>query len=285
EDGIRDWSVTGVQTCALPIAVSQHGNGKGHVPRRALPGGGDQMLSLVGNECFARALLRDRKRLVVLLQAFPKLRLLQYPDEHEHCVVDGLGADRLAPPRLVTPDVQRRDGLQASFAAQGFFEVANRRPLRRQGRGLFGALAALGPFLERLRQRPACLVGRQEPIGKRSQESGALRLGLGNLTFPSGLFLPPTVWRSVAEMPYRTYQVQPVSIARHRLCRVAGVLGNEGFEGRIAVTDDVAEVEMLGSGALLPPPPQRRQRNVEAFGRLLFCEIHGPLVHGSLQTA
>src|ERR1019366_8445762 len=102
--------------------------------------------------------------------------------------------------------------------------------------------------------------------------------------FPSGLLFPPTVRRPVAEMPYRTYQVQPVSIARHRLCRVAGVLRNEGFECRIAVTDDVAEVETHRAGALLPPPPQRRQRNVEAFGRLLFCEIHGPLVHGSLQT-
>src|ERR1019366_5072315 len=199
-------------------------------------------------------------------------------------VVDGLGADRLAPPRLITTDIQRRDGLQASFAAQDCFEVANRRSFRRQGCGLFGALAALGPFLERLPERPACLVGRQESIGKRSQESGAFPLGLGNLVFPSGLLFPPTVRRSVAEMPDRTYQVQSVSIARHRLCRVAGVLGNEGFEGRIAVPDDVAEVEMLGAGALLPPPPQRRQRNVEAFRRLLFCEIHGPLVHGQLQT-
>src|SRR5437016_6845874 len=24
EDGIRDWSVTGVQTCALPISIEQH---------------------------------------------------------------------------------------------------------------------------------------------------------------------------------------------------------------------------------------------------------------------
>src|ERR1017187_1381340 len=152
-----------------------------------------------------------------------------------------------------------------------------------QGRGLFGALAALEPFIERLRERPACLVGRQEPFGQRSQESGALRLGLGNLVFPGGLFPPPTVRRSVAEMPYRTYQVQPVSIARHRLCRVAGVLGDEGFECRIAIPDDVAEVEMLGAGALLPPPPQRRQRNVEAFRRLLFCEINRLLlVHGHI---
>jgi predicted O-methyltransferase YrrM len=55
-------------------------------------------------------------------------------------------------------------------------------------------------------------------------------------------------------------------------------------QGRIAVTDDVAEVEAYRAGSLLPPPPQRRQRNVEAFRRLLFCEIQGPLVHGSLQT-
>ena len=24
EDGIRDWSVTGVQTCALPISITEH---------------------------------------------------------------------------------------------------------------------------------------------------------------------------------------------------------------------------------------------------------------------
>src|ERR1035437_3208337 len=170
------------------------------------------------------------------------------------------------------------------FGAQGCLEVANRRSLRGQGRGLFGAPISIEPFIERLLERPACLVGRQEPFGKRSQEFGAFRLGLGNLAFPSGLFRPPTVGRSVTEMPYRTYQVQSVSIARHRLCRVRGVLGNEGFEGCIAIPDDVAEVEMLSAGALLPPPPQRRQRNVEAFGRLLFGKIHGPLVHGSLQT-
>src|ERR1017187_8001140 len=81
----------------------------------------------------------------------------------------------------------------------------------RSGGRVVGCLvlfAALGLFLERLRQRPACLVGRQEPIGKRSQESGAFRLGLGNLAFPGGLLFPPTVGRSVAEMPDRTYQVQ-----------------------------------------------------------------------------
>src|ERR1035437_5167166 len=128
------------------------------------------------------------------------------------------------------------------------------------------------------------LVGRQEPFCQRSQEFSALRLGLGNLVFPSGLFPRLTVRRSVAEMPYRTYQVQSVSIARHRLCRVRGVLRDERFEGGVAVPDDVAEVEMRRAGALLPPPPQRRQRNVEAFGRLLFGKIHGPLVHGSLQT-
>src|SRR5258706_14661162 len=34
EDGIRDWSVTGVQTCALPISC---GRGRGTIERAHLP--------------------------------------------------------------------------------------------------------------------------------------------------------------------------------------------------------------------------------------------------------
>src|SRR5438046_10581969 len=33
EDGIRDWSVTGVQTCALPICRHLHPRGAAHTPR------------------------------------------------------------------------------------------------------------------------------------------------------------------------------------------------------------------------------------------------------------
>src|SRR5262249_51254163 len=41
EDGIRDWSVTGVQTCALPICRAGHGCG----PRRARLAGDEQVLA------------------------------------------------------------------------------------------------------------------------------------------------------------------------------------------------------------------------------------------------
>src|SRR5215213_8183728 len=39
EDGIRDWSVTGVQTCALPICPrdGRQVRGRGRPPRAALP--------------------------------------------------------------------------------------------------------------------------------------------------------------------------------------------------------------------------------------------------------
>src|SRR5262249_57230210 len=72
EDGIRDWSVTGVQTCALPISRHRHRAGG---PRRRLlwrerhgeaprvqPGGAEPAIALrrrseerrVGKECRAR---------------------------------------------------------------------------------------------------------------------------------------------------------------------------------------------------------------------------------------
>src|SRR5438046_6498351 len=37
EDGIRDWSVTGVQTCALPISSVAGCGGSARVPRRGGP--------------------------------------------------------------------------------------------------------------------------------------------------------------------------------------------------------------------------------------------------------
>src|SRR5262244_2455688 len=37
EDGIRDWSVTGVQTCALPI-YSFHDSVKAKIPAERMPG-------------------------------------------------------------------------------------------------------------------------------------------------------------------------------------------------------------------------------------------------------
>src|SRR5690606_40780397 len=53
-DGIRDFHVTGVQTCALPILVDRHG---GEVPRdrgalEALPGVGRKTANVVLNTAF-----------------------------------------------------------------------------------------------------------------------------------------------------------------------------------------------------------------------------------------
>src|SRR2546430_3023270 len=38
EDGIRDWTVTGVQTCALPIFVERGTGGEDHMPERGTGG-------------------------------------------------------------------------------------------------------------------------------------------------------------------------------------------------------------------------------------------------------
>src|SRR5258706_3853801 len=51
EDGIRDWSVTGVQTCALPISAAREGRSRGDCARRA-PG--------ARTELPARSVLQER---------------------------------------------------------------------------------------------------------------------------------------------------------------------------------------------------------------------------------
>src|SRR5258706_10928101 len=63
EDGIRDWSVTGVQTCALPISdhigdVSQHRDrpAEGQVPRGTWPpGDGRRERGHQGTDAFKRS--------------------------------------------------------------------------------------------------------------------------------------------------------------------------------------------------------------------------------------
>src|SRR5258706_10861675 len=53
EDGIRDWSVTGVQTCALPICLAQAAGGDqrhegaGHAVARAIGHGGKPAIAVL----------------------------------------------------------------------------------------------------------------------------------------------------------------------------------------------------------------------------------------------
>src|ERR1019366_7501038 len=56
EDGIRDWSVTGVQTCALPIWIGSRG---GKITRRCDPREGARLV---------KTILRGGQRLVGLEQ-------------------------------------------------------------------------------------------------------------------------------------------------------------------------------------------------------------------------
>src|SRR5437016_9011638 len=64
EDGIRDWSVTGVQTCALPILHVVFGAGPvtraKPFQRRTIPDVGQGMLVNAGNVDFVGILLEDQ---------------------------------------------------------------------------------------------------------------------------------------------------------------------------------------------------------------------------------
>src|SRR5437879_13414024 len=54
EDGIRDTSVTGVQTCALPISADCDGDGTAHGGRRADLGESDQAVQIGRASCRER---------------------------------------------------------------------------------------------------------------------------------------------------------------------------------------------------------------------------------------